>query len=86
MTLRQIKAVYYGTNGTGRRKVIKTNVGWRPRTMVLHSLDHLQRDEYGANVCEVFDASVGTLHAVLKRTAMKVEVIYRRDPKLARFA
>lgn len=76
-TKRQIKAVFYN----GRQAPIRTNSGLHPRTMVLCAVDHLQTDEYSASVCEIYDAGNGVLHAVIKRTPRKVEIVYKRDPK-----
>lgn len=71
---RPIKAVYYN----GREKALKRTAGKHPRSMTKAAFDHMQTDEYGASVVEVFDNKV--LHAVITRTPRKVEAIYKRDP------
>ena len=76
-TKRPIRAIYYDA----KKEVVRTNHGNWPRTMTLHVVDHLQLDEYGATVAEVFDITSGVLHAVVTRGVRKVEIIYKREPK-----
>jgi hypothetical protein len=77
MSKRNIRSVYYNY----KEEAVKTTASVHPRTATMRAVDHMQVDDYGAKVVEVYDHSVGTLHAVITRSPRKVEVVYKRDPK-----
>ena len=78
---RPIRAIYFN----GKKDPVHTNAGRYPRTMILHAVDHLQLDSYGAKVAEIFDQDNGILHGVLRMYLVegkpKIEILYKRDPK-----
>jgi hypothetical protein len=74
---RPIMTVYY----THSKVVIRTNRAAHADSAVMHAVNHMQHDHYGADVCEVFDSTTGELHAVLKRTVMEMRIIFKRDPR-----
>jgi hypothetical protein len=80
-TKRTIKAVYYN----GHDKPLKITRGTHPRSMMWHAFDHMQVDDYGAKVVEVFDTvGAGTLHGVLKLSLVngkiRIDTVYERNP------
>jgi len=77
--LRPIACIYY--EDLRARNVVKTTRSKHPSSAILHAVDHLQLDHYGASLCEVFNSQTGVLWAVLKRTAQKIEIVYKRKVK-----
>ena len=76
---RKIETRYYNR----KREVIQINRAIYARTAVLRAVDHMQLDDYGAHVAEVFDIENGALHAVLVTDVKRqMRIIFKRDPKI----
>jgi hypothetical protein len=75
--LRSIQTTYYD-----RKKVVKVNNSVHPNQAVLHSVNHMQMNNYGATACEVYDWASGVLHCVVKRRIDgHIEISYKRAVK-----
>lgn len=62
---RPIRSDYYFGVGE-RKKLVKTTRASSAFMVVPRAMMHMQTNEYGANVVEIFDEKTGTLHAVLR--------------------
>jgi hypothetical protein len=70
-----IRCLYYDH----KKEVIRTIAARYPRSAITHAVDHMQMDHYNAEVAEIIDQAIGTLHAVLSRTPREVKILYRRE-------
>ena len=74
--MRTIQTVYYE-----RGEVVAKNSAIYPNNAVLHCVNHMQLNSYGADTAEVYDVYTGELHAQIKRSKSDtVEIVYKRDP------
>ena len=72
---RTIETHYYN-----RKELVKTTRAVYANSAVLHCVNHMQMNHYGATVAEVFDGGTGTLHAVVTRSkADRIEIIFKRE-------
>ena len=76
--MRNIQTTFYGMN----KGVAKINRAKHDRTAVLHAVNHLQLNSYGAAVVEIVDTETSELHAVLTQsTGGRITVVFQRDPR-----
>lgn len=79
---RPIRSVYYSDRRG--RVVEKVNRGAHAVTAVPRAVGHMQLDHYGAMLCEVYDDTTATLHAVIQRDFKrgkdkpKIEILFQR--------
>jgi hypothetical protein len=65
-----------------RNTVIKTTRSADPNRAVAKCLEHMQVNQYGATIAEVFEADTEALYAQVKRFADgSIKVHYERDPR-----
>jgi hypothetical protein len=74
-----IKTVYY--SGVSKlSNVVKTTASVYAFNAVPNAVRHLQTNEYGATLCEVYDENNGTLHAVMKRNVKgEIHILFKRE-------
>jgi len=64
-----------------RGNVVKVNRSANPNKAVATCILHMQINQYGATVAEVYDLETGELHAQIKRqTNGNITIAYKRDP------
>lgn len=74
---RTIRTVFYYRNG-----IVKINTAKHPNKAVLHCVNHMQMNTYGATHAEVYDDNKGVLHAVIRRSVNgDVHILYKRKVK-----
>jgi hypothetical protein len=72
-----IKTAYWSQG-----QVVKTNTSLNANRAVTQCVAHMQVNQYGASVAEVYDAETAVLHAVVKRTiAGNISIVYRYEPR-----
>lgn len=72
---RTIRTVYYFRKGE-----VKTNTAKHANRAVLHCVNHMQLNTYGATHAEVYDDHSGVLHAVIRRALNgDVHILYKRE-------
>jgi hypothetical protein len=65
-----------------RNTVIKTTRSADHNRAVAKCLEHMQVNQYGATVAEIFDADTETLYAqVARKSDGSIKVHYERDPR-----
>lgn len=70
----QIKTTFYkGKN------LIKTNHSKHSNSAVIRAVGHMQTNQYGATVAEVYDEESGELHAVLTRSVSGMKIVFKRE-------
>jgi hypothetical protein len=75
-TVRNIRTVYSGVKG----ETLKINHASYANSAVLRAVDHMQLNNYGAKVAEVFDSSSGELHAVIRNSMNgEIRIVYERE-------
>ena len=73
---RTIQTTYFGN----RNVVLKVNKASYANSAVLRAVDHMQMNDYGARVAEVFDDETSELHAVITNNVKgEIRIIYKRD-------
>jgi len=67
------------TNYRLNKHIVKTNRAIHPESAVLRCVDHMQQNDYGANIAEVYSDDTGEVFAqVVRRTGQRrIEIIYR---------
>ena len=74
---RNIKTMFYRG-----KKVVRTNSSVYAFNAVPNAVKHMQVNEYHASHVEVFDATVGTLHAVITRSVKgTITIVFKRAVK-----
>ncbi len=75
---RNIQTTYYGHK---KSIVIQINLAVHARRAVLHAVDHMQMNQYGAFVAEVIDTETAELHAIITRSVTgRISIVFSRDP------
>jgi len=74
---RTIQTTYYDHKGNA----VRINRSVHAHLAVAKAVDYMQLDYYQAKTVEVFDASDGTLHAVIRWRNKILEIVFKRDPK-----
>jgi hypothetical protein len=70
-----IQTVYYF-----RKRIVKVTRSSNPYRTVPNVIYHMQTNQYGASVAEVFDLETGKLYAVIKRNiAGRIGIVFRED-------
>lgn len=63
-------------------QIIRKNYSTNANRAVQHAVGHMQENDYGATVAEVYDEYDGTLHAQLVFDLVgDMRIAYKRDPK-----
>ena len=75
-TTRLIETMYHFN-----RDLVKTNRASHPNRAVLHAINHMQLNTYGATSATVFDNATGHLHAVITRRigSNKIVIEFKRE-------
>lgn len=74
---RPIQTIYYRD-----KKLIRVNSSKYASNAVPLCVDHMQHNDYGATVAEVFDSITGELHAVVTHTVIgEIGIVFKRDVK-----
>lgn len=73
---RPIQTVFYQ-----RHNVVRVTRSKWANTAVPNAVKHMQTNEYDATHCEVYDASTGVLHAVIKYHigTNRIEILFKRE-------
>lgn len=81
---RPVRSVFY--SDLRGNTVEKVNRGKYSETAVPRAVAHMQINNYGALLCEVYDDTSGVLHAVIRRFLDKnsISIIYEREVKEGR--
>lgn len=75
--LRPIQTVYRRGN-----KIVRVNMATYANKAVLHCINHMQLNHYGATVAEVYDSTTGEPHAVITHSVVgKISIVFRREVK-----
>lgn len=76
---RHIKTVYY-SGVSHLSNVVKTTASAYAFNAVPNAVRHLQTNQYGATLCEVYDENNGVLHAVMKRNVRgEIHILFKRE-------
>ncbi len=70
----QIKTTFYKG-----KKLIKINHAKYANAAVVRAVGHMQTNNYGATVAEVYDEVTGELHAVLTRSVSGMKIAFKRE-------
>ncbi len=72
---RPIRTIYYA-----KSKAVRSNYATYANRAVLHCVDHMQMNHYGARTAEVFDELTGVLHAIVTRSITgTITIVYKRE-------
>lgn len=76
--LRPIQTVFYQ-----KHDAVKVTRSKWANTAVPNAIKHMQVNQYDATHCEVYDASSGELHAVIKSYigTNRIEILFKREVK-----
>ena len=79
----EAKRPIYSTFLNHKGEMLRINRSKYGTNAVPRAVAHMQNDEYGAHVCEVFDSTTGTLWAVLRSGLKKgertLEIVFKRE-------
>lgn len=76
-TLRPIQTVY-----RRGKKLLRVNNAKYANSAVLRCVDHMQTNDYGATLAEVYDSVTGVLHAVITHSSVgKISILFKREVK-----
>jgi hypothetical protein len=78
---RNIKTTYWNKPVASHENEVRTNSSSNANRAVAACIMHMQVNDYGAMLAEVWDDDTGELHAVIKRRINgDIHILYKRDP------
>lgn len=78
--MRTITTEYFSP--TDHKTPVKVNLSASPQSAVMLAVGHMQMNDYGAELCNVFDNQTAELHAVIKHYPDgHIRILFKRDPR-----